>query len=106
MFLPRVAAFGATVYLQRLVAYYRLDDHADVKVGWANPSLLKADRGSTKYHEVRGRFLADAADLEVDLGDTKTIPKVLSASRWPGVPMVFAQLVGALPTPKSGGRGR
>jgi hypothetical protein len=39
-------AFAACVYLQRLVAHYRLDDHLDIKVGWASPSLLKADRGS------------------------------------------------------------
>lgn len=100
MFLPRVAAFGAAVYLQRLVANYRLDDHLDIKVGWANPSLLKSGRGNATYKAVRGRFTDDARILEVDLDDTSTIPAKLSASRWPGVPKVFAQLVGDLPTKK------
>jgi hypothetical protein len=100
MFLPRVAAFGAAVYLQRLVANYRLDDHLDIKVGWANPSLLKSGRGNATYKAVRGRFTDDARILEVDLDDTSTIPAKLSASRWPGVPKVFTQLVGDLPTKK------
>ena len=99
MFLPRVAAFGACVYLQRLLDNYRIDDHADIKVGWANPSLLKSGRGNSTYQAVRTRFLSDAKDLQVDLQDTSTIPAALSAKPWPGVAKVFEQLVGTLPTP-------
>ncbi|MEZ4448168.1 MAG: hypothetical protein R3B09_01730 [Nannocystaceae bacterium] len=102
MFLPRVAAFGACVFLQRLLDNYRIDDHADLKVGWANPSLLKSGRGGSTYQAVRARFLSDAKDLQVDLQDTATIPATLSAKSWPGVSKVFAQLVGTLPTPAGG----
>ena len=46
---------------------------------------------------MRARFLADAKTLGIDLSDTTTIPPKLDASAWPGVPAVFAGLVGALP---------
>src|SRR5690606_12720739 len=88
MFLPRVAAFGACVYLQRLLDNYRIDDHPDIKVGWASPSLLKSGRGNNTYNAVRARFLSDAKDLQVDLEDTATIPAKLSAKGWPGVAKV------------------
>ncbi|MBL9102741.1 MAG: hypothetical protein JNL82_17475 [Myxococcales bacterium] len=97
VFQPRAAAFGAVVYMQRLLTQYRIDDHADLKAGWASPSLLKGDRGSEKYNEVRARFLDDATTLGVDLTDTSTIPEKLDASAWPGVPAVYKALVGALP---------
>ena len=98
LFQPRAAAFGAAVYMQRLLAHYRVDDIADIKVGWANPGLLGSGRGSPTYHDVRARFLADAQTLGIDLTDAATIPPKLNASAWPGVPAVFANLVGALPT--------
>ena len=97
VFQPRAAAFGAAVYLQRLLANYRIDDHADLKAGWASPSLLTSGRGGKTYQDVRARFLADAKTLGIDLGDTSTIPSRLDASAWPGVPAVFAALVGTLP---------
>jgi hypothetical protein len=97
VFQPRAAAFGAVVYMQRLLTQYRIDDHADIKAGWASPSLLKEDRGSERYHEVRARFLDDAKTIGIDLTDTSTIPQKLDASAWPGVPAVFKGLVGALP---------
>ena len=97
MFQPRAAAFAATVYLQRLLANYRIDDHADIKAGWASPSLLTSSRGSKTYNDVRARFLGDAKTLGVDLSDATTIPPKLSAAAWPGVPAVFSALVGALP---------
>jgi hypothetical protein len=97
LFQPRAAAFGAVVYLQRLLAHYRVDDLADIKAGWANPGLLGKDRGSATYSDVRARFLADAQALGVDLGDAATVPPKLSAAAWPGVAAVFAGLVGALP---------
>ena len=83
--------------MQRLLTQYRIDDHADLKVGWANPGLLGKSRGSAKYNEVRARFLEDVKTLGIDLADTDTIPAKLDASAWPGVPTVFAGLVGALP---------
>jgi hypothetical protein len=97
VFQPRAAAFGACVYMQRILKNYRVDDIADIKVGWANPSLLGKGRGGTKYHDVRARFLTDSVALDVNLSDTSTVPPKLDASAWPGVPAVFAGLVGALP---------
>ena len=97
VFQPRAAAFGACVYMQRLLANYRVDDLADIKVGWANPTLLGQGRDSEQYNSVRTRFLADAKTLGIDLTDRRTIPEKLSASAWPGVPAVFSALVGALP---------
>ena len=97
LFQPRAAAFGAAVYMQRLLANYRVDDIADIKVGWANPGLLGSGRGSATYHDVRARFLGDAMTLGIDLSDAATIPPKLDASAWPGVAAVFAGLVGSLP---------
>lgn len=97
VFQPRAAAFGACVYMQRILKNYRVDDLADIKVGWANPSLLGSGRGGEKYNDVRTRFLADAAAVGVDLSDANTIPPKLDPSAWPGVPAVFAGLVGSLP---------
>lgn len=98
MFQPRAAAFGAVVYMQRLLKGYRIDDIPDIKVGWANPGLLDASRrGSQKYQDVRANFLSDAAILGIDLNGRSTVPEKLDASAWPGVPSVFSALVGALP---------
>jgi hypothetical protein len=97
MFQPRAAAFGAVVYMQRLLKAHRVDDLADIKAGWANPSLLGSGRGSEKYHDVRANFLGDAMTLGIDLTDHATVPEKLDASAWPGVLTVFAALVGQLP---------
>lgn len=97
LFQPRAAGFGAVVYMQRLLSKYRVDDIADIKAGWANPALLGKGRGGETYNSVRARFLEDAKTLGIDLADTDTIPTKLDASAWPGVPAVFAGLVGALP---------
>ena len=97
VFQPRAAAFGAAVYMQRILKHYRVDDVADIKVGWANPGLLGKSRGGATYNDVRARFLADAKSLGIDLADATTIPAKLDPSAWPGVPAVFAGLVGALP---------
>ena len=94
LFIPRVAAFGAVVYLQRLLTNYQIDDLADIKAGWASPGLLRGFRGGTVYNTVRNRFLADATDLGVDLDDTSTIPKPLSAELWPGGGTAFTSLTG------------
>ena len=97
MFQPRAAAFGAVVYMQRLLKAHRVDDIADIKAGWANPGLLGSGRGSPKYHDVRANFLGDAMTLGIDLTDRATVPEKLDASAWPGVLSVFSALVGALP---------
>ncbi len=97
VFQPRAAAFGAAVYMQRLLKQYRIDDISDIKVGWANPGLLGKGRGGETYLSVRKRFLEDAQTVGIDLTDVVTIPTKLDASAWPGVPAVFAGLVGALP---------
>jgi hypothetical protein len=100
MFLPRVATFGAIVYMQRLLDNYTIVDHHDIKVGWASPSLLTASgRGGTTYKAVRQRFAEDVAAVGIDLNDTTTIPAQLSAAKWPGVAAVFQKIVGTLPTP-------
>jgi hypothetical protein len=97
VFQPRAAAFGACVYMQRLLKAHRVDDHADIKAGWASPSLLGSGRGGKTYNSVRARFFEDAINLGIDILDTSTIPTKLDASAWPGVPAVFSALVGALP---------
>jgi hypothetical protein len=89
MFLPRIAAFAAVGYMVGILSYYKIEDHADIKAGWASPSLLKGLRGGTTYKEVRTRFFADAAELGIDLQDTSTIPASLSAKAWPGAPAAF-----------------
>ena len=96
MFQPRAAAFGAAVFLQRILKNYRVDDIPDIKAGWASPSLLTTARGGATYNDARARFLADVKAVGIDLADP-TIPAKLDASTWPGVPAVFAGLVGSLP---------
>ncbi len=93
VFQPRAASFGAAVYMQRILKHYRVDDIADIKAGWANPSFLTTGRGSESYKNVRSRFIADVEAVGIDLNDA-TIPAKLNASAWPGVPAVFARLVG------------
>jgi len=97
VFQPRAAAFGAVVYMQRLLKAHRVDDIPDIKVGWASPTLLGSGRGSSDYHDVRMRFANDAQTIGISLDDKATIPPKLDASKWPGVLGVFAQLVGSLP---------
>ena len=94
MFIPRIAAFGAVAYMVGILTYYKIEDHADIKVGWASPSLLKSGRGGDTYKDIRTRFFADAAELGIDLEDETTIPSSLSAKAWPGVPVVFEALTG------------
>ncbi len=101
VFIPRVAAFGACVYLQRLLDHYRIDDHLDLKVGWASPSLLldppRGSRGGSTYQRVRTRFSQHASEVGIDFADEGTIPSSLSTASWPGVMAVFDALVGSLP---------
>ena len=100
MFLPRVSAFAAAVYLQRLLANYDIRDHADIKVGWGSISLLSAEgRKDSDYARIRERFFEDAKTLGIDLADVATIPAKLRADKWPGVAKVFEKIVVKLPTP-------
>lgn len=92
MFDPVLSAFGAAVYMQRIVANYGPDDWADVRAGWASPTLLTSARGGDKYNEVRARFLADAKAVGIDLDDRATMPATPSAKAWPGVLAVYAAL--------------
>lgn len=95
MFEPRIAGFAAALYMHRLLKYRRIDDHADIKVGWANPSLLSKGRGGDKYQEIRARFFDDADKLGLDLEDEATIPGPrLDSSGWPGFDAVFKGIVG------------
>ena len=100
VFLPRVAAFGACVYLQRLLNNYRIDDHLDIKVGWASPSLLVGERRtSATTKAVRSKFSEHAATVGINLVDAATVPSVLSVAAFPGVLELFEAMVGELPTP-------
>jgi hypothetical protein len=93
MYIPRIAGFAAVAYMVGIVTYYKVEDHADIKVGWASPAILKSKQGST-YQAIRTRFFSDAAALGVDLEDTSTIPAELTAKDWPGVPAVLEALTG------------
>jgi hypothetical protein len=100
MFLPRVSAFAAAVYLQRLIAHYDIRDHADIKVGWGSVSLLsESGRKDADYARIHDRFYEDAKTLGIDLTHVATIPAKLRADKWPGVAKVFEKIVVKLPTP-------
>lgn len=96
MFLPRVAGFAAAVYMFRLLRYYQITDHGDIKAGWANPSFLVGNgRGSNGYIKSRTNFFGDADALDVDLDDTDTIPgPVLDWRGWTNVDQVRTRIIG------------
>jgi len=95
MHVPRVAAFGAVVYLQRLLTKFRVDDHGDIKAGWISPHLLESDhRGAPTYNRLRNRFFAEAAKMGLNLDDTRSIPRHLRAESWPGAAAVYKSLTG------------
>ena len=97
--IPRVAAWGAVVYLAGLLRYYRIEDHLDIKVGWASPSYLsEKNYGGADWKRVREKFDRHAKnDVGIDFGHTATIPKKLSLDNFPGVLETFATMVGTLP---------
>jgi hypothetical protein len=101
LFLPRVAAFCAAVYLQRVLAYHDVRDIPDLKVGWGSVSLLtEQGRKDADYMRIRNKWTEDLKKVGIDMGDVATVPKMLVASpKWPGVQAVFDQLVVKLPTP-------
>ena len=100
IFLPRVSAFVACAYLQRLLDHYRVDDHLDIKAGWASPGYLReppeGGRGGDGHQRVRAKFSQHAAEVGIDLDDLSTIPKRLSTKSWPGVQVVFDRLLGTV----------
>jgi hypothetical protein len=102
LFLPRVAAFCAAVYLQRVLTYHDVRDMADIKVGWGSISLLTATgRQDADYMRIRNKWAEDMKKSGIDFGDVATIPKMLAPpQKWPGVQGVFDALVVKLPTPR------
>ena len=101
LFIPRVAAFCAAVYLYRLLAFYDIRDYADIKVGWGSISLLtEAGRKDPDYMRIRNQWFEDVKTVGIDFGDAATIPaKPTPPPKWPGVQAVFDRLVVKLPTP-------
>lgn len=102
LFLPRVSAFCAAVYLQRVLTYHDVRDMADIKVGWGSVSLL-TDKGrqDADYSRIRNKWAEDMKKVGIDFGDVATIPKMLAPpAKWPGVQAVFDKLVVKLPTPR------
>lgn len=101
LFVPRVAAFVAAVYLQRLLAGYDVRDILDIKAGWGSISLLTdTGRQDADYTRIRNQFADDIKKVGIDLADAATIPKMLTKSpKWPGVQAVFDKIVVKLPTP-------
>ena len=98
IFVPRVSAFCAVVYLAGLLTNpnYLVPDIPAVKVGWASPSFLTASqRGGDAYLTRHAKFQRQATEVGIDLGQ---LPPKLSPHEFPGVMPVFDQLVGALPT--------
>lgn len=105
LFLPRVAAFCAAVYLHRVLSQgYDVRDIADIKVAWGSISFLtEQGRKGADYTRIRNKFADDVKKVGIDLNDAATMPKMLAASpQWPGVQAVFDQLVVKLPTPAKG----
>lgn len=99
MNLPRVAGYGACVYLYRTLRYHQVEDHADIKVGWASPSYLRApERGGSSYLKIRTRFFERADKMGIDLDDESTIPgPVLDWRGWRGFDNVLASLLPKMP---------
>jgi hypothetical protein len=97
VFQPRAAAFGAAVYMQRLLKQLPRRRYRRHQGRLGQPRAARQGPRRETYHSVRKRFLEDAKTVGIDLADVDTIPAKLDASAWPGVPAVFAGLVGALP---------
>lgn len=98
IFVPRVAAFCAVVFLWRLLVNpnYVVEDIPAIKVGWASPSFLTASqRGGESYTRVHEKFQRHATEVGIDLSK---LPARLDPGSFPGVMPVFEQLVGTLPT--------
>lgn len=104
MFFPRVAVFGGLAYLQRVLAYYDVKSFHEIKIAWANPSLISAkNRGGKKYNEVRARFQEDIEKLGIDISQLPSIAQIRedAKKKWPGVIKVFEQIAGGVPMRKA-----
>ena len=95
IYIPRLAAFGAVVRLQQLLANNAVSAPTELMIGWENDILLKETfKGDLLYKRRLDSLLASAESLRIDLKDTATIPRRLSAKSWPGVARVFTDLTG------------
>ncbi|MCY0994787.1 hypothetical protein OV203_47110 [Nannocystis sp. ILAH1] len=100
---PIVAAICAAKYYQRIVTYYPTvfaggtptsEDNYRVRLGWANPSILKNDPAGSLFQEVKGRVDKDLATLGLKITD---LPPP-DASSWPGLEAVVEGMKGLTPT--------
>lgn len=96
---PIVAVICAAKYYQRIVTFYPTvfagpkatsEDNFRVRLGWANPSVLKSDPNGKLAGEVRGRMEEDLAELGLKIGD---LPPPSSIG-WPGLKAVFDAMKG------------
>ncbi len=93
MFSPRNSAFFAMYYMQRLLRFYDIRDHVDIKAGWAALSLLtEKGRMSKSYEGATTAFTQHAASVGIELRDEHTIPKTLNASGWPGAINAYSRI--------------
>lgn len=85
MYSPRKSAFFGMYYLQRLLRFYDIRDHLDIKAGWAGLTLLTENgRKSERYDTATRAFSQHAQAVGIDLRDESTIPKQLTVADWPG----------------------
>ena len=96
---PIVAVICAAKYYQRIVTYYPTvfagpsaspEDNFRVRLGWANPSVLKESPNGATAGAVRGRMEEDLAELGLKITD---LPPP-NAKAWPGLKAVVAAMQG------------
>ena len=98
---PIVAAICAAKYYQRIVGGGRYpvfanpaqpspEDNYRVRLGWANPSVLKDNPGGELFQDVKTRFDEDLAQLGLKISDLAPP----NADRWPGLAAVVAAMKG------------
>lgn len=66
------------------------EDNFRVRLGWANPSVLKSDPDGTLAGQVRGRMEEDLTELGLKIGD---LPPPSSIA-WPGLKAVVDAMKG------------
>lgn len=93
VFDPRLAAFAAVAHMQQLLRRYPIKSMTDLRVAWAQPSLLGSRDAAQEaaYQAIRARFLADARELGISLSHP-TMPQRPSAAAWPGAAAVLAEV--------------
>ena len=98
---PIIAAICAAKYYQRIVGGGRYpvfsnpaqpspEDNYRVRLGWANPSVLKDNPGGELFQDVKKRFDEDLAELGLKITDLAPP----NADRWPGLAAVVAAMKG------------